>query len=112
TSTYTLDLPEDLRRRRIHPTFHISKLRLHVPNDDELFPGRTIHALYDFGQPDDIEYIVDEIVTHEWQNNGTVEFYVRWADGDCTWETYDNLAEVQKLDEYFELQGVSDWREL
>lgn len=35
TSNYTLDLPEDLRQRRMHPVFHVSRLRRHEPNDDE-----------------------------------------------------------------------------
>lgn len=35
-----IDLPANLRRRGIHNVFHASRLRIHVPNDDRLFPGR------------------------------------------------------------------------
>jgi hypothetical protein len=64
SSTYTLDLPQALVERRVHPTFHASLLRRHEPNDDVLFPQCSASALYDVGQPDDVEYVVDEIVAH------------------------------------------------
>ncbi|EIN05666.1 ribonuclease H-like protein, partial [Punctularia strigosozonata HHB-11173 SS5] len=32
SSVYEIELPTDLRQRRVHPRFHISKLRPHVPN--------------------------------------------------------------------------------
>ena len=35
TSNYSLDLPEELRAHNIHPTFHVSMLKPHIPNDDE-----------------------------------------------------------------------------
>ena len=51
TSTYTLDIPEDLRRRRVHPTFNVSLLKRHEPNNDLLFPAREVKRFYDFGMP-------------------------------------------------------------
>ena len=36
-STVTLELPPELIARRVHPTFHMSLLRAHVPNDDARF---------------------------------------------------------------------------
>lgn len=35
TLLYELRLPPELERCRIHPTFHVSKLRPHVANDDD-----------------------------------------------------------------------------
>jgi hypothetical protein len=39
SSTYELDLPEGLKKRRINAKFHSSRLRIHEPNDDLLFPN-------------------------------------------------------------------------
>jgi hypothetical protein len=36
SSTYTLDLPE---HTNVYPTFHVSELKHHVPNNAELFPS-------------------------------------------------------------------------
>ena len=38
--SFKLELPVHLKRRGVHDTFHSSLLRIHVPNDDRLFPGR------------------------------------------------------------------------
>ena len=45
--TYTLELPEELDKRCIHPTFHIGLLRWYKRNDDVLFPKRDVHTFYD-----------------------------------------------------------------
>ncbi|EIN03334.1 hypothetical protein PUNSTDRAFT_27305, partial [Punctularia strigosozonata HHB-11173 SS5] len=82
-SVYLIDLPADLKARRVHPRFHITKLRPHVPNDDALFPGREPANFYDFGQAEDLEYEVEEIVTHEWHGNEAL-FLVRWTLGDSS----------------------------
>ncbi len=111
TSTYTLELPPDLRARGIHPTFHVERLRRHEPNDTTLFPGREATVFYDFGQDPDQEFLVDSIVAHQWEG-GAVRFLVQWDDGDLTWETWATVKDLEAVDQYFELQGVSDWRQL
>ena len=111
TSNYTLELPEELRRRRIHPTFHASLLRRHEPNDDALFPGREARSYYDFGNDDQQEWLVDEILSHRWDGR-RIEFLVRWTLGDCTWEPYEHCKELSALDEYLTLHGVKTWRAL
>ena len=40
-SSFQLDLPPHLKRWGVHDIFHSSLLRIHIPNDDCLFPGRT-----------------------------------------------------------------------
>ena len=37
-SMVTLDLPPELTAQRVHPTFHASLRRAHIPNDDGRFP--------------------------------------------------------------------------
>jgi hypothetical protein len=63
-SNYELELPTELIHRRIHPRFHMSLLRPHQPNDDNLFPNRKRAEPYNFGVPDDAKWYVDEIVGH------------------------------------------------
>lgn len=111
TSSYTLELPDDLVRRRVHPTFHSALLRPHEANDDALFPGREARKFYDFGAPDDGEWMVDEIVGHRWKGRA-VEFLVHWTLGDHTWEPLANCEELQALDDYLALMGVEHWRAL
>ncbi|RPD63545.1 hypothetical protein L227DRAFT_483793, partial [Lentinus tigrinus ALCF2SS1-6] len=110
-STYTLELPPELKTRGIHPTFHVERLRRHEPNDDTLFPGREVGVFYDFGQDPGKEFLVDEIVAHEWRGN-SVRFLVQWEDGDTTWEVWNTVRELEAIDRYFELQGVSEWKDL
>ncbi len=111
TSTYTLDLPPDLRARGIHPTFHVERLRRHEPNDTTLFPSREAGVFYDFGQDPDQEFLVDDIVAHQWNGN-SVQFLVQWDDGDLTWESWNTVKDLEAVDRYFELQGVTSWRQL
>ncbi len=111
TSTYTLDLPPDLRARGIHPTFHVERLRRHEPNDELLFPSREAGVFYDFGQDPEQEFLVDEIVAHQWEGN-SVRYLVQWDDGDLTWEPWSTVKDLEAIDRYFELQGVASWKHL
>ena len=63
-STVILDLPAELQTRRIHPTFHTSLIRPHIPNDDIRFPNREAARHYDLGHGGDDEWFVDEIIGH------------------------------------------------
>lgn len=107
TSTYTLDLPADLARRGIHPTFHASLLRRHFANDDALFPHRDTRVFYDLGEPEDAEYLVDEIMAHEWHGD-ELWFHVKWNLGDITLEPLTHCEDLAVLDDYLEEMGVSD----
>ena len=111
SSTYTLDLPPDLRARGVHPKFHVSRLRRHEPNDSTLFPDRSVEVFYDFGQDPDDELLVNDIVAHEWKGR-SVKFLVQWDDGDVTWEPWTTVKDLEAIDRYFELQAVTDWHQL
>ena len=76
-----------------------------------MFPGREATVFYDFGLGEDEEFEVDEILAHRWDGR-SIEFYVRFKDGDIFWETYANCKDLAALDRYLELQGISDWRRL
>src|ERR1700723_1192070 len=54
-SRYILDLPPELKARRIHPSFHVSRLHTFNMNDDNFFPRHEVRAYYDFGKSKDNE---------------------------------------------------------
>jgi len=112
-SRYDLDLPAELKARRIHPSFHIGRLRPFNKNDDKVFPKREVRAYYDFGDAEDNEWLVDEILAHQWNKN-SVSFLVQWNLGDTTWEPYSECKDLAALDRYLELLGIPDneWRKL
>ncbi|CUA78236.1 Transposon Ty3-I Gag-Pol polyprotein [Rhizoctonia solani] len=103
-NTYELKLPSDLKDRGIHPVFHASLLRIHVPNDDKKFPARAgehFASLTDAPR----EWGVKAIVQHAGKGKET-RFEVEWANGVRTWEEYRDIKHLEALDEYLELQGV------
>ena len=102
----TLDLPPELTTRRVHPTFHESLIRAHVPNDNGRFPHQDAKSYYDFGSADEPEWFVDEILGHRWVNQSKLEFQIRWTLGDITWELLVECKELEALDEYLDLCGV------
>jgi hypothetical protein len=63
-STVTLELPDDLKNRRVSPTFHTNLVRWYIANNDDLFPKREAKSFYDFGVTADEEWLVDEIIVH------------------------------------------------
>jgi hypothetical protein len=82
-SQYTLTLPDELLKCRIHPTFHARLLRPAVLNDDAQFPNRKVTFFYDFGNDPEREWLVDSIVDHTFTGN-SIKFYVLWETGKIT----------------------------
>ncbi|KAL1684628.1 hypothetical protein GGG16DRAFT_33596, partial [Schizophyllum commune] len=111
TSNYEVELPDALRARRIHPVFHVSLLRPHHPNNDSLFPTRNFVKHYDFGAPNNAEFLVDRIRAHRWEGD-KILFIVDWELGDSTEEPYENVKDLTALDDYLALQGVQGWEDL
>jgi hypothetical protein len=106
TSTYVVDLPPVLQRRRVKNTFHVSLLRPYQASSDALFPNRATPEPYDFGAGDDQEWYVDDIIGHRRNNLGKLEYEVRWSLGDTTWEPHEECKRLEALDRYLELHRV------
>ena len=66
---------------------------------------------YDFGTPDDQEWLVEEILAHKWDKKKLL-FQVCWNLGDTTWEPIEACHELQALDDYLQLLGVNDVSDL
>ena len=57
---------------------------------------------------DKVEWYVDKIPAHRLTGR-RLEFAVKWSLGDVTWEPYIECKDLEALDNYLELIGVSDW---
>lgn len=109
-NTFKIDLPTELKRRGVHPSFHASLLRIHNPNDDRLFPGRLASQIGLAAQIEN-EWKIERIEHH----NGTgslAQFQVVWTTGDKTWLPYDELIGTQALEDYFEILGIASIQRL
>ncbi|KIJ55431.1 hypothetical protein M422DRAFT_99359, partial [Sphaerobolus stellatus SS14] len=110
SSNVVLELLDELKARKIHVTFHNSLIRPYVPNNDAQLPNREAKAFYDFGKDDEQEWFVEEIIGHEWSNDG-LQFRVQWTLGNVTWEPpvtepLSGVKELEALDYYLELHSV------
>ena len=102
SSNVTLELPQEFKDRKINPTFHTNLVRPYIKNDDILFPKRDTKVFYDFGNNEDQEWLVKEILAHKWTNNN-LELQVKWTLGDVTWEPLSSCEDLEALDIYLEL---------
>jgi hypothetical protein len=106
-STVTLELPDDLKNRRMSLTFHTNLVRRYIANNDDPFPKREAKSFYDFGATTDEEWLVDEIIAHRRINSKELEFQVRWTLGDMIWEPMSACKDLEALDNYVELRRMS-----
>jgi len=103
-ASYKLDLPTEMMKRGLHPVFHVSKLRIHQPNDDRLFPGRQLHQLPGFGV-DPTEWEVDRILSHTGRGSETL-FQLKWKSGDITWARLADVKHLVAYSDYMEAMGA------
>jgi hypothetical protein len=76
-----------------------------------MFPGHESKCFYDFRMLDNDEWLVDKITGHNFTGR-SIEFNVRWTARDHTWEPSTNVKDLEALDHYFPLMGVSHWQSL
>jgi hypothetical protein len=91
--SFRIDLPSELKQRDVHDAFHASLLRVHVPNDDRIFPGQLDSQLGLF-ENTDREWAVDRVLSHT-GTGSNLTFEIQWKVGDVTWLP---LAQVEKLE--------------
>jgi len=108
-NSFRLDLPAELKQRGVHPSFHASLLRIHVPNDDRRFPGRQMSQIVALGNAD--EWAVSSIESHHGKGDDAL-FELIWKTGDRAWLPYHEISHLEVLNQYLESQGVSKIGEL
>ncbi|KAG1897254.1 uncharacterized protein F5891DRAFT_1192199 [Suillus fuscotomentosus] len=99
-----------MRQCGIHDVFHSSYLRIHLPNDNRLFPGRLDNQVAEFKEEEQ-EWAVDRILSHKGTRSDAV-FEVRWKSGDVTWLPYDQVDHLAMLQEYFDVLDIEHVSEL
>jgi hypothetical protein len=109
-NSYMIELPDSLKQRGIHPTFHSSRLRIHRPNDDRLFPGRSDSQTLELDNPDG-EWAIDRILSHVGAHEDAI-FEIKWKTGDITWMPYQQMTADGAVSDYFEIIGIDSVLEL
>jgi len=104
--SFQIELPSHLKQRGVHDVFHAALLRIHVPNDDRLFPGRQFNQL-NAGDDAEAKWAVDKILSHSGSSQDSV-FKVLWKAGDTTWLPYLQIEHLNALKEYLDLQGAEN----
>jgi len=108
--SFKIELPIHLKKRGVHDVFHSSLLRIHVPNDDQLFPGRMDTQIGDGPDMED-EWAVNLIQSHAKSGEDSI-FKIKWKSGDVTWLPYYQIRHLQALNAYLDLLGVKNAAEL
>ncbi|KAF8869793.1 hypothetical protein CPB84DRAFT_1637011, partial [Gymnopilus junonius] len=100
--SFQINLPPSLRKRGsgVHDVFHSSLLRIHVPNDDRLFPGHLDTQIFEDKDLEG-EWAVQKIKLHVGEGKNAV-FEVLWKSGDVSWLPYSELKELHELEGYLE----------
>jgi len=106
-NSFLLDLPSRMRSQGIHPVFHSSLLRIHLPNDDRRFPGCLDMQVLHFDDEWEPEWTVSKIRSHSGAGEDAI-FKVEWKAGDVTWLPYADISHLDALAEYLDLIGVTN----
>ncbi|PBK68320.1 hypothetical protein ARMSODRAFT_867652, partial [Armillaria solidipes] len=101
--SFRVKLPDSFLQREVHPVFHSSLLRVHVPNDDRRFPGRLDTQIQEtpLAEP---QWKVDSILSHHGAGEHTI-FQVKRTTGDVTWIAYNEVSDLPCVTEYLDLLG-------
>ncbi|KAF8799879.1 hypothetical protein BYT27DRAFT_7004830, partial [Phlegmacium glaucopus] len=97
------ELPSHLKQRGVHDIFHSSLLRIHIPSDDRLFPGRLDTQIGGTADTEG-EWAVERILSHAGSGTNST-FEIKWQSGDTTWLPYYQITHLQALTDYLELLG-------
>jgi hypothetical protein len=105
-----MELPTELKKRGVHDVFHSSLLKIHLPNDDRLFPGRQDSQL-EHGPKIEEEWAVDKILLHH-STKGDIPFKIKWEARNITWLPSYEISHLQVLKNYLDAHGVDDISQL
>lgn len=102
--SFRLQLSDSLKQRGVHDVFHASLLRVHLPNDDRLFPGRSDEQVIASSE-DNSEWAIERILGHAKSGRDAL-FWVQWRAGDKTFVPWKDISELPAVQVYLDLQNV------
>ena len=108
--SFKLELPNELKQTEVHNIFHLSLLRIHISNDDRLFPGQQENQLRLRPEVEE-EWAVEEVLSHH-GSKGDIIFELKWKSGDITWLPSHDIAHLQVLKNYLDAQGMDQINQL
>jgi len=104
-NSYQIEIPASMKQRGIHNVFHVSLMRVHVANDDRLFPSHLDLQIVPVDQDSEPEWAADKI-THHIGSGESAMFQVLWKLGDESWVPYAQIRDLNLLDPYLEALGI------
>lgn len=102
--SYRLKLPLSLKKQGVHDVFHSSLLRIHIANDDKLFPGRLDSQVFDLKDLEG-EWAVEKVLEHKLSAKKLM-FKVLFKSGDSNWLEYEEISHLIVTDQYLEAMGI------
>jgi len=104
-NSYRIEIPVSMKQQGIHDVFHVSLMRVHVANDDRLFPSCLDSQIVPVDQDSEPEWAADKI-THHVGSGESAMFQVLWKSGDESWVPYAQIRDLNFLDPYLEALGI------
>jgi hypothetical protein len=103
-TSFKLAMPAELGSCNIIPVFHASLLRIHIPNNDQWFPGRSAGQVTGLGDAP-VEFHVWKTISH-FDSRKFAWLELLWQTGDSTWLPYNSVEHLAALDTYLENMDV------
>ena len=85
--SFLIDLPAHLKQRGVHNVFHAALVRIHILNNDRLFPGWMDTQIM-LGED-------SEVLVHLGSGEEAV-FQIQWKAGDITWLPHSQIAHLTR----------------
>ncbi|KNZ80888.1 hypothetical protein J132_03877, partial [Termitomyces sp. J132] len=108
--SFHMKLPASMKQCGIHNIFHASLLRIHIPNNNHLFPGQLDAQVVE-PQQHPTEWAAEKIVSHT-GSGGHLLFEVLWKSGDRTWLLHNEVEDLTLLQLYLDAIRVENVAEL
>ncbi|KAF9063997.1 hypothetical protein BDP27DRAFT_1231129, partial [Rhodocollybia butyracea] len=84
-STFKMDLPSRLKQRGVHNVFSPSLSRIHIPNDDCLFPWQLETQRANLAK---LKECAVAHILYGYDHKSNALFQMKWKSGDLAWLPY------------------------